>query len=102
MIKAALLLAVPVLAFPLTLQDDVQDDRKAVTRAVQDYVEAFYQALALSKAPMIASHSSLRKFTPGFERNMSDEMLIALAEKGGVLQINFGSSFLNRTIYMKS
>ncbi len=56
--------------------------------------EAFYQALAISKAPIIASHSSLRKFTPGFERNMSDKMLIALAEKGGVLQINFGSSFV--------
>jgi len=56
--------------------------------------EAFYQALALSKAPIIASHSSMRKFTPGFERNMSDKMLIALAEKGGVLQINFGSSFI--------
>jgi len=56
--------------------------------------EAFYQALAISKAPIIASHSSLRKFTPGFERNMSDEMLTALAKKGGVLQINFGSSFV--------
>ena len=47
MIKAALLV-VPflalALAFPLTLQDEAEDDTKAVTRAVQDYVEAFYQA----------------------------------------------------------
>ena len=58
--------------------------------------EAFYQVLALSKAPLIASHSSARHFTPGFERNMSDEMIKALADKGGVIQINFGSSFLTR------
>jgi len=53
-------------------------------------------SLALSKAPLIASHSSARHFTPGFERNMSDEMIKALADKGGVIQINFGSSFLTR------
>ncbi|MEO8276901.1 MAG: membrane dipeptidase [Thermoanaerobaculia bacterium] len=56
--------------------------------------ETFDQALALSKAPPIASHSSCRVFTPGFERNVDDPRIRALAEKGGVLQINFGSSFL--------
>ena len=56
--------------------------------------EAFYQVLDLSKVPVIASHSSARHFTPGFERNMSDEMIKALAANGGVIQINFGSSFL--------
>ena len=56
---------------------------------------AFYQAIAISKAPVIASHSSLRKFTPGFERNMDDDMLKALAKNGGVMQINFGSSFVH-------
>jgi len=56
--------------------------------------EAFWQALELSKVPLIASHSSPRHFTPGWERNMSDEMIKALADKGGVIQINFGSSFL--------
>ncbi|MGH9380476.1 MAG: dipeptidase [Thermoanaerobaculia bacterium] len=56
--------------------------------------DSFWQALEASRAPMIASHSSCRHFTPGFERNMSDEMIQALAEKGGVVQINFGSSFL--------
>ena len=56
--------------------------------------EAFWQVLELSKVPVIASHSSARKFTPDWERNMSDEMIKALAAKGGVIQINFGSSFL--------
>lgn len=56
--------------------------------------KAFWQVMQVSKTPVIASHSSARKFTPGFERNMSDEMIKALAENGGVIQINFGSSFL--------
>lgn len=55
---------------------------------------AFYDAVKISKAPMIASHSSLRSFTPNFERNMDDDMVKALAEKGGVIMINFGSTFL--------
>ena len=58
--------------------------------------EAFYQAIELSQVPVIASHSSLRHFTPGFERNVDDAMLNKLAEKGGVLQINFGSSFISQ------
>lgn len=56
--------------------------------------DAFYQTVALSKVPVIASHSSLRSYTPGFERNMDDEMIKALAKNGGVVQINFGSSFV--------
>ena len=56
---------------------------------------AFYQVMKLSKVPVIASHSSLRKYTPGFERNMDDEMLLALKKNGGVIQINFGSSFVS-------
>ncbi len=56
--------------------------------------EAFWDVLEISRAPVIASHSSARHFTPGFERNMSDEMIEALAAKGGVIQVNFGSSFL--------
>ena len=58
--------------------------------------EAFYQAIELSQVPVIASHSSLRHFTPGFERNVDDAMLNKLAEKGGVLQINFGSNFISQ------
>ncbi len=56
--------------------------------------DAFWQALEVSSVPMIASHSSARHFTPDWERNMSDEMIVALAGKGGVVMINFGSTFL--------
>jgi len=55
---------------------------------------AFYQAVKHSKAPVIASHSSCRHFTPGFERNVSDDMIKLVANKDGVIMINFGSSFL--------
>lgn len=58
---------------------------------------AFRQAVELSRAPVIASHSSLRHFTPGFERNASDELLKALAERGGVLMVNFGSTFVKES-----
>ena len=57
--------------------------------------QTFLQVLQLSVAPVIASHSSCRRFTPGWERNMSDEMLLQLKENGGVIQINFGSSFVS-------
>ena len=55
---------------------------------------AFMQVLEFSKAPVVATHSSLRHFTPGWERNVSDEMLIALAKNNGVIQICFGSDFV--------
>ena len=58
--------------------------------------DAFWQIVKLSETPVIASHSSARHFTPGFERNMNDEMIVALAQNGGVIQINFGSTFLTR------
>ncbi len=58
--------------------------------------QAFFQVLEVSRAPVIASHSSARHFTPGFERNMSDEMIVALAKNGGVIQINFGSTFVTQ------
>ena len=57
---------------------------------------AFWQVLELTETPVLATHSSLRHFTPGFHRNMSDEMVAALGANGGVIQINFGSSFLTR------
>ena len=56
---------------------------------------AFYDVMKITRAPAIASHSSCRFFTPGFERNMSDDMIRKLAENGGVIQINFGASFLD-------
>ena len=58
--------------------------------------ETFFQVLEISKVPVIASHSSPRHFTPGWERNMSDEMIEALAKNGGVIQINIGSSFIKQ------
>ena len=60
--------------------------------------KAFWDVMATSQVPPIASHSSCRHFTPGFERNMSDEMIQALAKKGGVIQINFGSGFIDSKI----
>lgn len=61
--------------------------------------KAAYEVLELSKAPVIASHSSVRHLVdtePVFERNMDDELLRALAENGGVIMINFGSSFVSK------
>ncbi len=58
----------------------------------------FYQVMRLSKTPCIASHSSCRSFTPDFIRNMSDDMIKLLAKNGGVIQINFGSDFLDAEI----
>ncbi|QED38784.1 membrane dipeptidase [Antarcticibacterium arcticum] len=56
---------------------------------------AFHDVMEVTKVPVIASHSSAEKFTPGFERNMNDELIKALGENGGVIQINFGSDFLD-------
>ncbi|NEV94720.1 membrane dipeptidase [Psychroflexus sp. YR1-1] len=56
---------------------------------------AFYDVMEETKVPVIASHSSCRHFTPGFERNMSDSLIKRLAENKGVIQINFGSNFLD-------
>ncbi len=56
---------------------------------------AFYDVIQISKAPVIASHSSCRYFTPEWERNMNDEMIKILAENNGIIMINFGSSFIN-------
>jgi membrane dipeptidase len=61
--------------------------------------DAFYQIADISTAPVIASHSSCRHFTPGFERNMSDDMIKRLAKNGGVIQINFGSTFVSEAAY---
>jgi len=57
---------------------------------------AFYQVLEISAVPVIASHSSVRFFIPGFHRNLDDEAIKALAANGGVIQINFGSTFVSQ------
>ncbi len=56
---------------------------------------AFWDIMELTNVPVIASHSSVRYFTPDFERNMDDDMIKRLGENGGVIQINFGSTFLD-------
>jgi membrane dipeptidase len=53
------------------------------------------QVLEMTKAPVIASHSACRFFTPGFQRNMPDEIIKKLAKNGGVIMIAFARSFLN-------
>jgi len=57
--------------------------------------KTFYDTLAVTTKPVIASHSSCRSLSD-FARNMSDDMLRALAQNGGVIGINFGGGFLNQ------
>ncbi|MGM9511816.1 dipeptidase [Larkinella sp. GY13] len=57
--------------------------------------QSFYDVLALSKAPVIASHSNVRALC-NFPRNMTDEMIQALAAKGGVIQVNFVTDYLRK------
>lgn len=56
--------------------------------------KTFWDALETSQAPIFASHSSCRAVSPA-PRNMTDEMIAALAKKGGVIQINFSCDFLS-------
>ncbi len=60
--------------------------------------KTFWDALEISKAPMIASHSSCRAIS-GHPRNMTDEMIKALAAKGGVIQINYLDSFIDPVLF---
>jgi len=57
--------------------------------------KTFYDVLEISKAPLMASHSSCRAISD-HPRNMSDDMIRALAEKGGVIQINYEITFLSQ------
>src|SRR5579871_3966759 len=57
--------------------------------------KTFWDVLAVSTAPPFASHSSCRAFSDA-PRDMTDEMIVALAKKGGVVQINFECSFLSQ------
>jgi membrane dipeptidase len=57
--------------------------------------KTFYDALEISKAPMIASHSSCRSLCDA-PRNMTDQMMKDLAAKGGVIQINYHVGFLSQ------
>jgi membrane dipeptidase len=57
--------------------------------------KTFYDVVAISKAPVIASHSSCRALCSA-PRNMTDDMIKALAAKGGVIQINYHIGFLSQ------
>jgi membrane dipeptidase len=57
---------------------------------------AFWDVMEVATAPAIASHSSARHFTAGWERNIADDMIVRLAENGGVVMINYGSAFLTQ------
>ena len=57
--------------------------------------KTFYDALEVSKAPLLASHSSCRALC-NHVRDMSDDMIKALAAKGGVIQINYEKSFIDQ------
>jgi len=56
--------------------------------------KTFYDTLAVSTKPVIISHSSMRALSD-VPRNVTDEMLWALAKNGGVIGINFGEGFVN-------
>jgi membrane dipeptidase len=55
--------------------------------------KTFWDALETSRAPIIASHSNARAIA-NVPRNMTDEMIVALAKKGGVIQVNFNCAFV--------
>ena len=57
--------------------------------------KTFYDALEVSKAPLLASHSSCRAICDA-ARNMTDQMMKDLAAKGGVVQINYHVGFLSQ------
>ena len=63
--------------------------------------KTFWDAIEISKAPMIASHSSCRAIS-GHARNMTDPMIKALAAKGGVIQINYLDQFIDNDLYQYS
>ena len=56
--------------------------------------KTFWDAIATTKAPVIASHSSARALTNA-PRNMTDDMLRAVTKNGGVVQVNFFSAFVD-------
>ncbi len=58
--------------------------------------KTFWDTLAVAKAPVIASHSAARALTNA-TRNMTDDMLQAVAKNGGVVNVNFYSAFIDET-----
>jgi membrane dipeptidase len=61
----------------------------------------FYDVLKYTKAPFVASHSNARSVCP-HARNMSDDMIIKLAKRGGVMGINYAADFLGENAQMST
>ena len=60
--------------------------------------KAVFDVVAVSKAPVLASHSSIKAISP-IVRNMPDEVIRAVAGKGGVICINFHAGYLDKAAY---
>ncbi len=63
--------------------------------------DTFWDTLRVTRAPVIASHSSVRSIS-NHTRNMNDEMIAAMHENGGVIMINFASGFLDEGFRLES
>ncbi len=59
--------------------------------------QTFYDVIATTTKPVIASHSSVYTLCP-HKRNLKDEQIKAIAKNGGVIQINFNSGFIDPTV----
>lgn len=62
--------------------------------------QTFWDVIALSSKPIIASHSSVYALTP-HRRNLKDEQIKAIAKNGGVIQLNFNPGFIDSTVGKK-
>lgn len=63
--------------------------------------QAIVDILDVATKPLIATHSACRHFTPTFERNLPDSLIIAIARTGGVVQVPFSQSFLGEEVRLK-
>ena len=63
--------------------------------------KTFYNVVEVSTAPIIASHSACRAVVD-FTRNMTEDMIKAIASKSGTMQISFSCDFLSQAYYDKS
>jgi membrane dipeptidase len=59
--------------------------------------QTFWDVIKLSTKPIIASHSSVYALAPG-RRNLKDDQIRAIAQNGGVIQINFNPGFIDSTV----
>lgn len=57
--------------------------------------ESIWDILEITSKPVIATHSACRHFTPGYERNLSDTLIRAIARNNGVIQVPFSHYFLS-------